>query len=65
MNPNFTGTMLEYRVWKFPSGELGLAITSFQRMQVVPMRIVGSIQSSDHIMELLLLVNALRDQQTI
>ena len=60
MNPNFTGTMLEYRVWKFPSGELGLAITSFQRMQVIPMRITGSIQSSDNLMELLLLVNALR-----
>ena len=60
MNPNFTGTMLEYRVWKFPSGELGVAITSFQRMQVTPMTIVGSVQSSDHIMELLLLVNALR-----
>ena len=60
MNPNFTGTMLEYRVWKFPSGELGLAITAFQRMQVTPMHIVGSVQSSDHIMELLLLVNALR-----
>ena len=60
MNPNFTGTMLEYRVWKFPSGELGLAITSFQRMQITPMTIVGSVQSSDHIMELLLLVNALR-----
>jgi len=60
LTPNFTGTMLEYRVWTFPSGELGVVITSFQRMQVTPMRIVGSVQSSDHIMELLLLVNALR-----
>lgn len=56
--PNFKLSSGEYSLIQFPSGELQVAISGILNSQGI--RITGSILSSDHIIELLQLVEALR-----
>ena len=57
MTPNFKVSHANYSVFKFPSGELQVTLDSSNFHHT--MRISGSILSSDHLMELLQLVEVL------
>ena len=64
MNPTFTLSKGSYTVFKFPTGEVQVTLsTKFLNksyiFEVMPMTITGSILSSDNLMELLQLNNAL------
>lgn len=56
MEPNFIISAGTYDVWKFPSGEVQVSIS---HPSAILQTITGSIVSSDHIMELLQLVEAI------
>lgn len=58
MEPNFKSQDIEYRVFKFPSGEIQVQILNTNTTSSYT--IEGSILSSDHLMELLQLVEAIR-----
>ena len=57
LEPNFISKDFEYKVWSFPSGELGVQILS--KNITSSYTIKGSVLSSDHLMELLQLREAL------
>lgn len=59
MTPNFTISSGSYAVMKFPSGELQVTLTTVP-YACSSIQIQGSILSSDHLMELLQLVSALK-----
>lgn len=59
MTPNFILSSGTYKVWKFPSGEIGVQLGE-KRTLSPELTIKGSITSSDHLMELLQLVAAIR-----
>lgn len=59
MSPNFILSSGSYRVWQFPSGEIGVQLGN--KVTLSPeLTIKGSITSSYHLMELLQLVEAIR-----
>lgn len=58
MEPNFKLSSGNYKVWKFPSGELQVSLLR-RPSQTEPTTITGSILSSDNIIELLQLVETL------
>lgn len=60
MKPNFKLSSSSYSVMQFPSGEIQVTLdTAPHAARVYPVTITGSILSSDHVMELLLLVEAI------
>ena len=64
MNPTFTLSKGSYTVFKFPTGEVQVTLSpkflnKSYIFEVMPMTITGSILSSDNLMELLQLNNAL------
>lgn len=68
LTPNFKLSTGSYRVWKFPSGEIGVQLTDnhhvYHNDTTNPYNeITGSILSSDHIIELLQLVEAIRSNE--
>lgn len=58
LTPNFKLSSGEYALMQFPSGELQVRLTGI--LQLKNLKIYGSILSSDHIIELLQLVDAIR-----
>lgn len=60
MKPNFKLSSSSYSVMQFPSGEIQVTLdTAPHAARIYPVTITGSILSSDHVMELLLLVEAI------
>lgn len=62
--PNFTLSEGSYKVMKFPSGELNVTLIDHMLFELEdgnPLIIKGSILSSDNLMELCLLVSALKN----
>ena len=60
MKPNFKLSTSSYSVMQFPSGEIQVTLdTAPHAARIYPVTITGSILSSDHVMELLLLVEAI------
>lgn len=64
MTPNFSVSACTYTIIKFPSGELQVTVSDFIFTHI-PIVIKGSILSSDHLIELLQLVSAIRDRDLI
>lgn len=60
MEPNFSIDNIFYSIWKFPSGEIQIKITTLDSYDADTIYITGSILCSDHIIELLQLVEAIR-----
>lgn len=60
MTPSFTVSSAEYKVWKFPSGEIGVKLLSKPDVPSLEVIIKGSMLSSDSLIELLQLVDSLR-----
>lgn len=61
MTPNFTTPGLPYKVWRFPSGELQVQLlTTPYGNPENRYTITGSVLSSDHLIELMQLVEAIR-----
>lgn len=60
MKQNFEVTGVEYSVFKFPAGEVQVTLTSILVPSGCELTITGSVTSSDNIMELLMVVDALR-----
>ena len=58
LTPNFELSSGEYTLMQFPSGELQVRLTGI--LQLRNLKIYGSILSSEHIMELLQLVDTIR-----
>ena len=60
MKPNFKLSSSSYSVMQFPSGEIQVTLGTSSATRIHPIRITGSILSSDHLMELLQLVEAIK-----
>lgn len=61
LTPNFSLSTGSYSVMKFPSGEIQVTVANFiQQHKDNSLRISGSILTSDHLIELLQLVEAIR-----
>ena len=61
MTPNFKLSVTDYKITKFPAGEIQVKLdTPFDKIAGKYVIIQGSILSSDHIMELLQLVEAVK-----
>lgn len=60
LTPNFKLSSGSYSVMQFPSGEIQVTLHTNPSTRIHPIKIIGSILSSDHLMELLQLVDAIR-----
>lgn len=58
MEPNFKSQEVDYQAFKFPSGEVQVQLLNIN--VISSYKITGSILTSDHLMELLQLVEAIR-----
>lgn len=66
LTPNFKLSSGEYTLMQFPSGELQITVKGFSNLNSnYNVRITGSILSSDNIMELLQLVEAIRTENSL
>lgn len=61
LTPNFNLSSGSYSVMQFPSGEIQVTLNTNTATRFHPIRITGSILSSDRLMELLQLADAIRN----
>lgn len=61
LTSNFKLSSGSYSVMQFPSGEIQVTLHTNPCTRVHPIKIIGSILSSDHLMELLQLVDAIKN----